>query len=77
MEVTEAPNDSSTPQRQQQPSLAKGVAGSKGGFDTGDGDGFGGGGGGKSRSLLMESSLLSIPLLRPSKKPNTMHDGGY
>ena len=77
MEVTEAPNDSSTPQRQQQPSLAKGVAGSKGGFDTGDGDGFGGGGGGKSGSLLMESSPPSISLLRPSKKPKTMHDGGY
>ena len=77
MEVTEAPNDSSTPRRQQQPSLAKGVAGSKGGFDTGDGDGFGGGGGGKSGSLLMESSPPSIPLLRPSKKPKTMHDGGY
>ena len=77
MEVTEEPNDSSTPQRQQQPSLAKGVAGSKAGFDTGDGDGFGGGGGGKSGSLLMESSPPSIPLLRPSKKPKTMHDGDY
>ena len=77
MEVTEAPNDSSTPQRQQQPSLAKGVAGSKGGFDAGDGGGFGGGGGGKSGSLLMENSPPSIPLLRPSKKPKTMHDGGY
>ena len=69
MEVTEAPNDSSTPQRQQQPSLAKGVAGSKGGFDAGGGGGVGGGGGGKSGSLLMEKSPPSIPLLRPSKKP--------
>ena len=77
MEVTEAPNDSSTPQRQQQPSLAKGVAGSKGGFDAGGGGGVGGGGGGKSGSLIMENSPPSIPLLRPSKKPKTMHDGGY
>ena len=53
------------------------MAGSKGGFDTGDGDGFGGGRGGKSGSLLIESSPPSIPLLRPSKKPKTMHDGGY
>ena len=77
MEVTEAPNDASTPQRQQQHSMAIGVAGSKDGFDAGDGDEFGGGVGGKSRSPLMESSSHSIPLLRPSKKPKTTHDGGY
>ena len=77
MEVTEAPNDASTPQRQQQHSLAIGVAGSKDGFDAGDGDEFGGGVGGKSGSPLTESSSHSIPLLRPSKKPKTTHDGGY
>ena len=38
--------------RQQQHSLAEGVAGSKDGFDAGDGDGFGGRVGGKSGSLL-------------------------
>ena len=51
-EVTVAPNDSFTPPRQQQHSLAEGVAGSKGGFDAGDEDGFGGRVGGKSGSLL-------------------------
>ena len=76
-EVTEAPNDSFTPPRQQQHSLAKGVAGSKGGFDAGDGDGFGGRVGGKSVSPLMETCPPSIPLLRPPKKPKTTYDGGY
>ena len=75
--MTKAPNDSFTPPRQQQQSLAKGVAGSKGRFDAGDGDGFGGRVGGKSGNPLMESFPLSIPLLRPSTKPKTAHDGGY
>ena len=75
--MTEAPNNSFTPPRQQQHSLAKGVAGSKGGFDAGNGDGFGGRVGGKSVSPLMETCPPSMPLLRPSKKPKTTHDGGY
>ena len=76
-EVTEAPNNSSTPQRQQQHPFMTGVAGSKGGLDAGDGDGYAGGVGGKSESPLMASSAPSIPFLRPSKKLKTNHDKGY
>ena len=46
--MTEAPNDSFTPPKQQQHSLVDGVAESKGGLDADDGDGFGGRVGDKS-----------------------------
>ena len=76
-EVTKAPNDSFTPPRQQQHSLADGVAGSKGGLDAGDGDEFGGRVGGKSGGPLHGKLSGFDTLLRPSKKPKTTHDGGY
>ena len=76
-EGTEAPNNSSTTQRQQQHRLATEVARSKRGLDAGDRDDYAGGVGGESGSPLMASSLPSIRPLRPSKKPKTTHDEGY
>ena len=76
-EVTEAPDCSSTPQRQQQHPFVTGVAGSKGGLDASDGDGYAGGVDGESGSPPMASSPPSIPFLRPSKKLKTNHDEGY
>ena len=73
---TEAPNNSSTPQRQQQHPLGTKVAGRKRGLDTGGRDDYAGGVGGESGSPLMASSLPSIRSLRPSKKPKTTHDEG-
>ena len=74
---TEAPNNSSTPQRQEQHPLVTKVAGSKRGLDAGDGDDYAGGLGGESGSPLMASSSPSIRSLRPSKKPKRTHDEGY
>ena len=76
-EGIEAPNNSSTPQRQQQHPLVTEGAGSKRGLDAGDGDDYAGGVGGESGNPLMASSSPSIRSLKPSKKPKTTHDEGY